>query len=628
MRIFGAVRIRGPLTVLLTRLASVAVVYTLLRFAFVLLNKGEFPAVPFGTFVMGIRFDLSAIAWVNLPWALLSIAAVSERGRWAQVKRWLFLIGNAAALFFACTDLEYYRFTLKRSTADLFGIMAGGGDTLSLAPVFVRDFWYVVLIYVACVWALAWAYGRAARLSSGEPLPVWRRVAWRAVAVAIIAVASRGGLQLIPLNVLNAADHAEPEHVPVVLNTPFTMLMSLGKPVLPEKVFLPQEEADRLWPVEHAYAQGPLHGIAARALTGDSGTAHQRPNVVVIILESFSSVYSGRLSGGAGYMPFLDSLMGEGLCFSRAYANGRRSVDGIPAILASMPELMDEAFVHSPYAQSRFTSLAGVLRAEGYATSFFHGGRNGTMGFDAFSRSAGFDRYIGLNEYPGPESDHDGTWGIRDKPFLRHFIDRLGREPEPFMGTVFTLSSHHPYELPDGDAQRFAGGTHPIHPALRYADDALRGFFREAARQPWFSRTLFVVTADHTADIERTGQHYSAAVDYWVPLVYYMPGALEPAVVDHVTQQIDVMPTVLDLLGHTGRFFSFGSSAVRRERQPLAIIRVMGGYMAMHDGGVLHFKGDPQRMKGVDLRDSTVATMHAAVQQFNRRMRMNQLTVP
>jgi phosphoglycerol transferase MdoB-like AlkP superfamily enzyme len=348
--------------------------------------------------------------------------------------------------------------------------------------------------------------------------------------------------------------------------------------------------------------------------------------VVVIILESFSAAYSQRLSGQAtGYMPFLDSLMAEGLTFSRAYANGRRSIDGVPAILAAIPKLSEEAFISSPYATIPFTSFASVLKEQGYATSFFHGGRNGTMGFDTFTRSAGYDRYVGRDEYPH-DGDDDGSWGIRDRPFLQFYAAELARMPQPFHSVAFTLSSHHPYRLAPEDEQRYAGGTMPIHPTLRYADDALRAFFSTASTMPWFSNTLFVITADHTADLQRNGQLSGSAFDLWIPLVYYMPGHIAPQQVERTTQQIDILPTTLDLIGQPTPIFSFGSSALRNDRLPSAVSEGSATWMIVTDSVELRSDGDRVLWvgpapglpdPGASTVDKANRTLQAAIQQFN-----------
>ncbi len=602
-----------PLRAPLLRIGVVLTIFMLQRVLFVLMDQGAFPHTPASAFIGGARFDLSAIAWCYLPWILCVLIAPGPTGILAAVQRALFHLSNVLCFFLNCTDLVYFHFTLKRSTADLFNIAAGGNDLTHLAPVFLQDYWYVVLVFLGSIALAEWGYRRAAEQEDVPARPWW---VWRLVLIGLTVLASRGGWQYIPLGVLDAAQYAPPAYMPVVLNTPFTVMTSIGKPVVAPVSFMSEQEADHLWPVVHA----PMP-----AAVPDSS----RPNVVVIILESFSAAYSGLLNGtGRGHMPFLDSLMQQGIWHQRAYANGRRSIDGIPAVIASMPKMMGEAFITSPYATTPITTLPGLLAAEGYATSFFHGGHNGTMGFDAFARSAGFQRYVGRNEYPDSRDD-DGVWGIRDRPFLRFIARELEREPSPFMSCIFTLSSHHPYHLPPEEAARFEGGELPIHATLRYADDALRDFFRDAQGMDWYRNTLFVITADHTADLERNGQESGSAFDHWIPLAYFRPGHIAPRMDARTTQQIDILPTVLDLIGHHRPYFAFGSSSLRHERIPAAITEGNGTWMIITDS--LQLRSDGQRVLWQDGRPDKDGeahrTLQAAIQQFNTHLLRRSLAV-
>lgn len=611
---------RHPLSVLLLRLGLVALVYSVLRGLFWLANTTLFPDPPLWAFIAGIRFDASAIAWTMLPWVLLVLLRPASPGTWARVQFTVFMLINAIALFFNTVDIGYYAFSLKRSTADFLTILTTGDDTVSLAPAFIRDYWHLLLLYMAVLVLLGWGYIRLGRGQRPGP-EGWRGMVWRAVAIALVVVASRGGSQLIPLQPLDAARAAGATYMPLVLNTPFTMLMTLGKPTVRERHYMPPAEAERLWPVHHRFLPAGTDTLFSVRNDGPP------PNVVVIILESFSAVYSGELAGGEGHMPFLDSLMRESLHFTRAYANGRRSIDGIPAVLASIPELMDEAFITSSYAGRPFTSLANVLADEGYRTSFYHGGRNGTMGFDGFARSAGFERYVGMREYPRTKADFDGHWGIRDLPFLRYWAHELAREPQPFLSTVFTLSSHHPYELPADDAARFAGGTLPIHATLRYTDDALRQFFVLARTMPWYARTIFVITADHTADLDRDGRHSDKPIDHWIPLVVHAPGRVVPTRMDEVVQQIDILPMVLQLAGHRKPFFSFGHSPLWPGPR-YAVMASNGLYGIIGDRQQLQFDGEqvidvrPLNGAGPDGTGADTMERHlkAAIQQFNHHV--------
>lgn len=635
-----ATMFRGPLSTLLLRLGAVGMVYSLLRVLFWLYNRELFPAPPLEVFLGGMRFDASAIAWLNLPWVLLVLIAPTPEHRMGRIQLAVFLVVNAIGLFFNCVDLGYYAFSLKRSTADFLQILTTGNDAVSLLPTFVRDFWHIALIYVASLAFLAWAYIRVGERPQKKFALPWR-ITWRIVALGLLVFASRGGFQLIPLQPLDGARYGGASYLPVVLNTPFTIMTTLGKATIEERGYMTQEEADERWPVIQQARSVPSSSLSERP---------KAPNVVVIILESFSALYSHELSGGPGYMPFLDSLMRQGLNFTNAYSNGRRSIDGIPAILASMPQWMDEAFITSTYASQPFTSMARLLGGEGYSTSFYHGGRNGTMGFDGFAKSAGFDRYVGMSEYPNNGADFDGHWGVRDRPFMQFHAQELAKEQEPFFSTMFTLSSHHPYELPNEELDRFERGTQPIHATLRYTDDALRGFFATASTMPWYDNTLFVITADHTADLDRTGSHGQRPIDYWIPLVYYSPGTIDPLEEsgaeagsgalgpqrnDGVTQHIDILPTVMELVGYNKPFFSFGHSSIGTTKGR-AVWANNGIYtitnalqQVLYDGE--HVLDVISLEDGGDTTANTTAEMkrdlQAALQQYSRHLLRNELVL-
>lgn len=642
-----ATMFRGPLTTILLRLGAVGLVYSLLRVLFWLYNRELFPAPPLEVFLGGMRFDASAIAWLNLPWVLLVLISPAPRLRMKRIQLGVFLAVNAIGLFFNCVDLGYYAFSLKRSTADFLQILTTGNDALNLLPTFVRDFWHIALIYVGSLAFLALAYVRIGKREQVSPALPWQ-IGWRIVALGLFVLASRGGIQLIPLQPLDGARYGGASYLPVVLNTPFTMLTTLGKPTIEERDYMPQEEADERWPVvQHFEALPPPSPLPANPAFSERV---DKPNVVVIILESFSALYSHELSGGPGYMPFLDSLMQQGLNFTNAYSNGRRSIDGIPSILASMPQWMDEAFITSTYASQPFTSMAELLGGEGYSTSFFHGGRNGTMGFDGFAKSAGFDRYVGMNEYTNNGADFDGHWGVRDRPFMQFHARELAKEKQPFLSTMFTLSSHHPYELPAEELERFGSGTQPIHATLRYTDDALRGFFATASTMPWYDNTLFVITADHTADLERTGSQGQRPIDYWIPLVYYSPKpvnsweermkeggfqGVSPMPNDGVTQHIDILPSVMELIGYDKPFFSFGHSSIGTTKGR-AVWANNGIYTITRARQQLLFDGE-QVLDVISLEDGTEPNaiitaemerdLQAALQQYSRHILRNELVL-
>ncbi|MDP8228589.1 MAG: LTA synthase family protein, partial [Candidatus Electryoneaceae bacterium] len=334
-----------------------------------------------------------------------------------------------------------------------------------------------------------------------------------------------------------------------------------------------------------------------------------------------------------GYTPFLDSLMQQSLSF-KGFANGEKSMDAIPSILSGIPSMMNRSYLVSSYVGNNVESLASKLKENGYATAFYHGGTNGTMGFESYSKVAGFDNYYGRTEYKN-EDDFDGDWGIFDGPFLQYMASTLNETPQPFFATVFTLSSHHPYVLPDGFENRFPKGTLDIHETVAYADDALREFFKTASMMPWFNNTLFVITSDHTFP-PYFDEYKTAWGRYSVPIVFYSPEDTLKSNKEITVQHIDILPSILDYVNYNGKYFSYGSSVFDDTEIHFAVSYlpttyqlIKGDYLYKFDGvkdlALYNFRKDPMLMENLlEKEDSILNEMSnitkAVIQQYNNRM--------
>jgi phosphoglycerol transferase MdoB-like AlkP superfamily enzyme len=371
-------------------------------------------------------------------------------------------------------------------------------------------------------------------------------------------------------------------------------------------------------------------------------------NVVIFILESFSKEYSCFLGGGKGYTHFLDSLLQQSLVFTNAFANGTQSYEAMPAIIAGIPSLMDEPYSGSNYADNLIESLPFLLRQEGYHTTFYHGGNNGTMGFSNFARVAGVEYYMGREEYNN-DADFDGHWGIWDEPYLQYFAGQIDRFPQPFFTALFTLSSHHPYNVPEKYRNRFKEGSLPILKSIRYADYALGAFFKTAQHMPWYKNTLFVFTADHAAQaVERI--YNSTTGMFAIPIAFFCPSDSTLTGSDStIAQQIDIMPTVLDYLGYQKPFFAFGESLLNSASSHMALSFVNGIYQLVEGNYVMLFNGkrvtsfynrnNQDEKQGVDSPDSISnpdvqivfrnmeANIRAIVQTYNQCLINNQTSL-
>jgi len=285
--------------------------------------------------------------------------------------------------------------------------------------------------------------------------------------------------------------------------------------------------------------------------------------VVIIILESFAREYIGSLNhdleGGKyeGYTPFIDSLLKVSLTFDVSIANGKKSIDAMPSILASVPSL-ETPYIITHYANNRINGLADLLKRKGYYTAFFHGAPNGSMGFDSFAKVAGFTDYFGLDQYP-EKSDFDDIWGVWDEPFFKFFARKLDSFKQPFLASIFSVSSHHPFKVPEKYAGKFRKGPAPILEVVGYTDFALHEFFDKVSLSPWFKNTLFVITADHTNESVHK-EYQNNFGSYSIPIILYQAGSDLRGMKNRIAQQIDIMPTVLSHLNYNDEYIAFGNN--------------------------------------------------------------------
>lgn len=566
---------------LIKRLSLVLLIFTVCRLLFYFFNYGHFAGTGFGELLsylfFGLRFDISAIIVVNSIYILLQLIPFKFRYHtiYQQSLNILFFITNSVAILANCVDLAYFRFTVKRTTADALAFFTMGDDLSNLMPVFLKDYWYVFAIWIALTALLVWLYpkaGKAALNESGQ----WhfRHSLLFLLFTGIFLVGYRGGFQLKPVSIISAGEYADARHIPLVINTPFTIIKTLEQPGIEPLIYMPAEKALSIYSPYRKGEKGPM----------------KKMNVVLLIMESFSKEYTGSLTGKETYTPFLDSLISEGYIYTRAYANGKRSIEALPSITASIPTIMNEPYITSLYGSNPINALPSLLKNEGYATSFYHGGVNGTMGFDAFARLAGFDEYYGMKEYPDP-NDYDGNWGIWDEEFFQFFAKGLNNTQQPFFSTFFSLTSHHPFQIPHKHKVRFPEGQLEIHKGIRYADHSLKKFFETASQMPWYDNTLFVITADHTG-IPGSTYYNNSIGNYEVPVLLYAPNDKELKGRDSsITQHIDIMPTVLTYLNYNKDYFAFGNNAYNTSEPGWAVQFFNDTYQLLKYDHALLFDG-------------------------------------
>jgi len=588
----------------------------------------------------GMRFDLFTLIVVNIPFIVLNTIPVKFKYSkiYQGINDLLFYILNSIALAANFIDVIYFRFTQKRMTFDIFEFIdKNNAEIISLIPDFIRDFWFPFVLWIIFLVLLIWI-SQFIKVDNSK-LYRYKFVnylidTFKFIIVAVlIIIAGRGGVQYKPINIVNAGEYTEPRYFPLILNTPFTIIKTKDEFGIAEKFYFNNEQE--------------LEKIFSPVRTGKNlSEGFKRLNVVIIILESFTTEHSAylnpKLENGryTGYTPFLDSLMKYSLVF-RGYANGEKSIDGIPAIISGIPSLMNSPYLLSPYVSNDIYSIAGLLKEKGYPTAFYHGGTNGTMGFESYTKIADFDKYYGRTEYNNDEH-FDGKWGIFDEEFLQFTADNMNRTQEPFLSVIFTLSSHHPYAIPEKYKGKFRKGQLDIHESIMYADYSLKKFFETASQMPWFENTLFVLTADHTS--EGYFPFYRTAVGrYSIPIIFYQHGKNRNKISEKTVHQADITPSILDYLNYKDDYLAFGQSVFDSSANRFAISYLNGIFQLIQDGYVYQFDGEKDislyyfkndsllRRNLINEKDSVKHEMNtltkAIIQQFNNRMIYNKLTM-
>ena len=591
------------------------------RVIFTLINTAHFPWLGVGGFfklaVYAVRFDLSAIALTNAIYILLFLLPLPiwRMPMWERFTQWFFVIANSFVFLFELSDWAYYPYNHKRSTADVLDMVSRKGDFLSLLPDFVVDYWYVPMAWIVLIWGI-YKINKIIVKKTLLPEPEMKqglksigiRAGYLALVLALVFIAVRGGTQMKPLSLTDAQKYAQNEYVPVVLNTPFSVFSSLNNKRLPDTRYMSDE-------MMLSYVN------PVKTYTDET---EKNLNVVLIILESFSKEFT-KMGRGYSYTPFLDSLMDVSLNCTNAYANATRSAEGIPAIIAGLPSMMEEPITTSMYGNNKLTTIPNLLKQKGYTSAFYHGGTNGTMSFDVFCRNAGFDKYYGRTEYNN-EADYDGNWGIWDEPYLQYCAKNIGKLKLPFLATVFTLSSHPPYKLPAKYERELPKGKIPIETMVRYSDMSLRKFFETASKQSWYSNTLFVLLADHTSMIREKADHYSMNLGvYAIPVLFYTPGDTNlKGQYDKPVQQIDILPSIMDYVGYNKPFFAFGSS-IFSEEDKFVVTNFSNSYQYYDGEYLLTVSGKESRELYRYPADSTYSSNILKGNKRPAEERMNQL---
>lgn len=567
--------------------------YQIARFLFWFFNKNLIKIDSVADYLSisyhGTAFDTTAILYVNSLFILLSLLplVINTKKYYQKFLFYFYFITNGIAYSMNFGDFIYYKFSQARLTSAAMNVAQNENNIGKIFFVSILEHPFVIVCFLVLMtlWVFLYKKVKITERAVGNKLIYFIS---SVVTLCLVATLVVGGIRgdfrhsTRPINLVDANRYVKnPLQANVVLNSVFSFFRTLNTNNFKEVHF-----------VDEKYIEENIKPYKIY----ERDNVEPKPNIVIFILESFGKEYSGafnkntNIKNFVSYTPFFDSLATQSLIATNAFANGRQSIHGMSSVLAGIPSLKD-AFTSSPYSNQKIQSIVSVSNEMGYDTSFFHGAPNGSMGFLGFGNILGFKNYYGKTEFNNDE-EFDGMWGIWDEPFFQFFAQTLNQKKMPFMATMFSVSSHHPFKIPEKYKGKFKKGPLEIHIPIEYTDYALKKFFETAKKMPWFENTIFVMVADHTNQVGYP-EYEKAMNRFAIPLLFYSPNPkynlkgeiTEPA------QQMDVYPTLVDLMGYNKKIRSWGRSLVSDKKEDYIIVNssgveqfIIGEYIYLFNG--------------------------------------------
>ena len=566
-----------PIKQLGSRLGWSLLMLSMIRIVFFLYNYPFFNDIALfqgaKLFFYALRFDIVAVTYANLLLIVFSLIPFNFRNRtsYQTFLQILFVVFNSILFFIEVIDIGFYQFAFRRTLVSDFAMFSNNQSNILG---YFLEYWWLVVFLLLLIYGLI----RFSKRSFFIP----RKGKWSIqillfiLGLGVTILAARGGIQVRPLTPIAAAKYTQsPAQTHLITNTTINLIFSFQQKTIQRLHYFPEKELDTLYSLKHLpQPDGDFKG----------------KNVMIIILESLSKEYTGAFANKP-YTPFFDSLVSQSFYLENTFANGLRSTEGIAAITAGLPHLMSDPFIFSAYQTNKLNALAGLLHKKGYYSTFFHGSYKGSMEFDSFAKLEGYDNFVDKSVYNNPK-DFDGHWGIWDIPFFEYTADRLSEFKQPFFATIFSLTSHHPYNVePWFEAEHPNMDKH--YRTVLYTDLALKRFFAKAAQTDWYKNTLFVITGDHTGP--RISKPYQTALgQFKSPIILFDPQGQLKGKHPGLAQHIDIIPTVLDYLNYDLPYKAFGQSMLDTTQTHYAIMHT-DLYQICDEQYLLRFDGQASR---------------------------------
>lgn len=532
-----------------------------------------------GVFAVGLWFDVAALAYLLVPVLLFSalMPVKAANASWMPKVRWLTMFVLMFALVFGAVS----EFIFWQEFSTRFNFIAVDylvytheviGNIRESYPVPL-----IVLAIAALVLAILYCVSRIVYFSIEAHSANKRRLIFAAALLLPLL-----SYQLVNVDQMQFSKNTYANEL--AGNGIFSFAAAARRNALDYDAFyktIPQTQADAILNqlgVSRRSSAVAMRPELATSISSNLGPFKRRPkNVVLVMVESLSADYLGSYGSQQNLTPYLDQLAKQSLVFDNAFATGTRTVRGLDALSIAIPPIPGQAVVHRPDSE-HLATLGEFLEAQKYSTSFIYGGYGIFDSMNTYFRGNDY-KVVDRTDFDKSTIQSENVWGVDDESLFNNalkIIDGNAKQGQPFFAHIMTTSNHRPYTFPEGKIDLPLGHREG---AVKYTDYAIGQLIQQAKTKPWFKDTLFVIVADHCSSA--AGKTKLPVDKYHIPLFFYAPDLLPAGHYSRLVSQIDIAPTLLDILGVRGSQHFFGQSVFEAERKQLPARAFISNYQEL-----------------------------------------------
>ncbi|MEO6675526.1 MAG: LTA synthase family protein, partial [Ginsengibacter sp.] len=440
----------------------------------------------------------------------------------------------------------------------------------------------LLIVYILLSTFFIWVYISIFKKYISHPVTTIKflQIMVQLLLIAFLLIPIRGGFQQIPVNQSNVyfSDKIFANHAAV--NVPWNLVHSLRRsdfkhhnPYLYFSEKKARQYLDSLYPAEK--------NLPPEILTT------KRPDIIFIILESYTAKLIGCLGGEPGITPNIDKIASGGMLFKNIYASGERSEKGLVALLSGYPTQTTTSIIMSPSKTEGLPHLNKILKEQGYHSGYYYGGELAFANIKSYLLNAGYDKLISKENFE--KKDYNSKWGVHDEVLLNKFSLDIKAEKRPFFYTLFTLSSHEPYDIPV--KPKFTGSDEitKFKNSFYYTDQAIGNFIEQAKKQSWWDSTLIIMVADHGHRLPGNDPNDRPS-KFRIPLIF-TGGALKfkNQVNNSIGSQTDITYTLLQQMGLQTNGFKWSKNLLDTTAEQFAFYVFNNGFGIVTTKGTVSF---------------------------------------